>query len=112
MSKDELLSKIWPDVIVTEDSLTRCISEVRAALEDTSQTMVKTGVEARLHLRWTETRCWNDEAAGQMPTAGRDIRRAGWMLRLLGLAAVLVFAGVDPVHGVPAAGRARLCACR
>ena len=34
VTKDELLSKIWPDVIVTEDSLTRCISEVRAALED------------------------------------------------------------------------------
>ena len=42
VTKDELLSKIWPDVIVTEDSLTRCISEVRAALEDTGQTMIKT----------------------------------------------------------------------
>ena len=42
VTKDELLSKIWPDVIVTEDSLTRCISEVRAALGDTEQTMIKT----------------------------------------------------------------------
>src|SRR6266851_6708791 len=42
VTKDELLSKIWPDVIVTEDSLTRCISEVRAALEDAGQTMIKT----------------------------------------------------------------------
>ena len=42
VTKDELLSKIWPDVIVTEDSLTRCISEARAALGDTGQTMIKT----------------------------------------------------------------------
>jgi DNA-binding winged helix-turn-helix (wHTH) protein len=42
VTKDELLSKIWPDVIVTEDSLTRCISEVRAALEDSGQTIIKT----------------------------------------------------------------------
>src|SRR5258705_1395160 len=42
VSKDELLSKIWPNVIVTEDSLTRCISEARAAIGDTEQTSIKT----------------------------------------------------------------------
>ena len=42
VTKDELLSKIWPNVIVTEDSLTRCISEARAALGDTEQTAIKT----------------------------------------------------------------------
>ena len=40
--KDELLSEIWPKVLVTDDSLTRCISEVRAALEDTEQKIIKT----------------------------------------------------------------------
>jgi adenylate cyclase len=42
VTKDELLSKIWPNVIVTEDSLTRCISEARAALGDIEQTAIKT----------------------------------------------------------------------
>ena len=42
VTKDELLSEIWPNVIVTEDSLTRCISEARAALGDTDQKMIKT----------------------------------------------------------------------
>lgn len=42
VTKDELLSKIWPNVIVTEDSLTRCISEARTALGDTEQTAIKT----------------------------------------------------------------------
>src|SRR5882757_9662830 len=42
VTKDELLSKIWPDVIVTEDSLTRCVSEARAALGDARQAIIKT----------------------------------------------------------------------
>src|SRR5882757_3678614 len=42
VTKDELLSKIWPNVIVTEDSLTRCISEARTALGDSGQTAIKT----------------------------------------------------------------------
>src|SRR3954471_11145319 len=42
VTKDELLSKIWPNVIVTEDSLTRCISEARTALGDPEQTAIKT----------------------------------------------------------------------
>jgi TolB-like protein/DNA-binding winged helix-turn-helix (wHTH) protein/Tfp pilus assembly protein PilF len=42
VTKDELLSEIWSGVVVTEDSLTRCVSEARAALGDTNQTMIKT----------------------------------------------------------------------
>jgi adenylate cyclase len=41
ISKEELLDAVWPDVHVTEDSLTRCISEVRAALGDAGQTIIK-----------------------------------------------------------------------
>lgn len=41
ISKDELLDAIWPDVHVTEDSLTRCISDIRAALGDADQTVIR-----------------------------------------------------------------------
>jgi len=34
LSKDELLSEVWPDTFVSEDVLKRCISELRRALED------------------------------------------------------------------------------
>ncbi|MBI2221330.1 MAG: winged helix-turn-helix domain-containing protein [Acidobacteria bacterium] len=34
VTKDELLTAIWPDVTVTENALTRAVSEVRQALED------------------------------------------------------------------------------
>ena len=40
--KDELLDAIWPDVTVGDESLAKCISEVRAALNDSAQRLVKT----------------------------------------------------------------------
>lgn len=42
VSKDELLSAVWPDVFVTEDSLTQCVHEVREALGPDSAALLKT----------------------------------------------------------------------
>jgi class 3 adenylate cyclase/predicted ATPase len=42
VSKDELVGAVWPDVIVTDESLTRCVSEVRLALGDSQQRIIKT----------------------------------------------------------------------
>ncbi len=42
VSKEEVVAAIWPDVIVTDDSLIRCISEVRRAIGDESQNIIKT----------------------------------------------------------------------
>ena len=42
VGKDELLRAVWPDVIVTEDSLTKCISEIRTVLGDAERTVVCT----------------------------------------------------------------------
>ena len=42
VSKDELLQAIWPNVFVTENSLVQCISDIRAALRDDNQTILKT----------------------------------------------------------------------
>lgn len=42
MSKDELLGAVWPDVFVTEDSLTQCVHEVREALGTHSAALLKT----------------------------------------------------------------------
>jgi TolB-like protein/tetratricopeptide (TPR) repeat protein len=41
ISKDELLDAVWANVHVTEDSLTRCISEIRAALADADQKIIR-----------------------------------------------------------------------
>jgi TolB-like protein/Tfp pilus assembly protein PilF len=42
VSKSELLDVVWPDVTVTEDSLTQCIREIRKALGEEAQTLVRT----------------------------------------------------------------------
>src|SRR6267142_4736906 len=66
VTKDELLSKIWPNVIVTEDSLTRCISEARAALGDTEQTAIKT-VSKRGYIFAEPVTQAGDDPAAQPP---------------------------------------------
>jgi adenylate cyclase len=42
VAKDELMATVWSDVTVTDDSLTRCISEVRRAIGDEGQRILKT----------------------------------------------------------------------
>jgi adenylate cyclase len=42
VTKDELFKAVWPDVIISDEALTQCISEVREAISDRAQTMIKT----------------------------------------------------------------------
>jgi adenylate cyclase len=42
VGKDELLEAVWPDVTVTDESLTRCVSDIRLALDDAAQRIIKT----------------------------------------------------------------------
>ncbi|WP_233804882.1 winged helix-turn-helix domain-containing protein [Paraburkholderia sp. HP33-1] len=42
LGRNELIEAVWRDVIVTDDSLVQCISELRAALDDRSQKLIRT----------------------------------------------------------------------
>src|SRR5262249_52968909 len=42
VTKEELLKAIWPNVVVTDDSLTQCVSELRHAIGDSEQTIIAT----------------------------------------------------------------------
>ena len=42
VSKDAIITAVWPKVIVTDESLTRCVSDVRSALGDSEQQIIKT----------------------------------------------------------------------
>src|SRR5467141_3655938 len=42
ISKTELIQTIWPDTAVTDDSLVQCLMEVRRALGDEAQQIIKT----------------------------------------------------------------------
>src|SRR5258708_33609735 len=42
VTKEELLKAIWANVIVTDEVLTQCVSEVRQAIGDSNQTVIGT----------------------------------------------------------------------
>src|SRR5262245_26041739 len=42
VTKDELIAAVWPNIFVTDNSLTQCISDIRAALDDDGQHILKT----------------------------------------------------------------------
>src|SRR5450631_164701 len=42
ISKPELMQAVWPDAFVTDDSLVQCTLELRRALDDRSQQLLKT----------------------------------------------------------------------
>jgi adenylate cyclase len=42
VTKDELIAAIWPKVTVSDESLTRCISDIRLAIGDHAQHIIKT----------------------------------------------------------------------
>ena len=42
ISKEELVAAAWPQVVVTNESLARCISDVRAAIADHEHKIIKT----------------------------------------------------------------------
>ena len=42
VSKDDIAGAVWPSVIVTDESLARCVSDVRRALGDTDKRIIKT----------------------------------------------------------------------
>src|SRR5215467_3225131 len=42
VTKEELIQAIWPNVIVTDEALTHCVSEARQAIGDGTQAIIKT----------------------------------------------------------------------
>jgi TolB-like protein/cytochrome c-type biogenesis protein CcmH/NrfG len=42
IAKDEIFTALWPNAIVTDDSLVQCISEIRQVLHDDGQRLIKT----------------------------------------------------------------------
>ncbi len=42
VTKDQLMQAVWPDVVVTDDSLVQCIAELRRALNDDDHQIIQT----------------------------------------------------------------------
>ena len=42
ISKDELIEKVWPHALVTDDSLVQCVKDIRAGMADTGHRIIRT----------------------------------------------------------------------
>src|SRR5437868_8939224 len=69
--KEELIQALWPDAFVTDDSLVQCMVELRRALDDRQQEIVKT-VPRRGYIFAAAV---SSEAAGAPGTAKDQSRR-------------------------------------
>ncbi|MCK1516811.1 winged helix-turn-helix domain-containing protein [Bradyrhizobium sp. 190] len=102
LTKDELIEAVWPDVTVTDDSLVQCVSELRAALRDDGQGLIKT-VPRRGYLfdatpadpaRTDVAPLTTQNAAPGNDAQLRSPSHRGSLLPLLALASVIAFAGM------------------
>jgi adenylate cyclase len=67
ISKEEVIAAVWQQPVVTDQSLARCLSEVRAAIGDCEQTIIKT-VPRRGYLFTARVTCQQrDELVAQAP---------------------------------------------
>ncbi len=76
VTKDELVSAVWPDVVVTQDSLVQCIGELRKALDDAEHRVIQT--EHRRGYRLIARPTTDSTATGWTPpdTFQQDLRFA------------------------------------
>jgi len=95
VSKDQLISSVWPDVFVSDDVLPGCISALRKAFNDNArrptviETIHKSGYRLLLPVEPANGIGQIASAAGKLPAAGRPNRHLA-VLASLAVAAVLV----------------------
>jgi DNA-binding winged helix-turn-helix (wHTH) protein len=90
-SRDQLIRMIWPRVVVTENSLTRAVSELRKILESTGadKTIIHTIPKTGYRL---SPDCIIQISTNKELTPARSFRRPNYWLRSMATAASLVLA--------------------
>src|SRR5712671_2430634 len=73
VTKEELLKAIWPNVIVTDESLMHCVSEVRQALGDSKQTIIVTVPRCGYRFAAPVVRVGANAAAGSPPPGSAGV---------------------------------------
>lgn len=89
LGKQELLAAVWPGVVVTDDSLSQCVRELRSALGDQAEGLIRTVPRRGYIFEPPAAAAMAKEATHRTPPIRRPI---GWIG--LGLAASLVVGGL------------------
>lgn len=79
VTKDELMNAVWADIAVTENSLVQCVHEIRRALGDENQSVLKTVARRgyRLIIAGTNTPTGMEQSS-TIGLAAQSIRSAAW----------------------------------
>lgn len=85
VSREDLLSRLWPDVVVTDDALSRCLYELRrqmsaAAGSDHYRALIETLPKRGYRLNATITPIIVPPAAPAAPAAPADRKRLAWLV--------------------------------
>jgi DNA-binding winged helix-turn-helix (wHTH) protein/TolB-like protein/Flp pilus assembly protein TadD len=109
VGKQELMDAVWPGLIVTDDSLTQAISELRGALDDREQVLIRT-IPKRGYLLDAVVQAMPLPAAGAAdagPAAAPHALR--WRRRAAALAVVgVAAAGAIGIAGLGSGGDASI----
>ena len=99
VGKDELLRRVWPDVVVTEDSLVQAVGDIRRVLGDARHEQVRTVPRRGYLLVPPQPAAGVAQAAGAAPPTPTAATR--WRLpALLGLAGLLLAVALAGVLAV------------
>jgi TolB-like protein/DNA-binding winged helix-turn-helix (wHTH) protein len=110
LSKDKLLQTVWPDTFVTEDVLTRSISELRRVFEDDAkepriiQTIPKRGYRLLAPVQAANGNAHGESSAGVGEVPAQREEGPARRYRLALAAAVLVLAAVAAAFALDFAG--------
>lgn len=115
LSRDELLAKLWPDTVVTEDALTRCVYELRRQLAQAGgderyrtmfQTLPKRGYRLDAEVTVAPTA---GESPGASPgrSTGEGRKRTLWLVAVAAMVAILATALLWPWQQRRDAGHVR-----
>ena len=92
VAREEIMSAVWPETAVTDDSLAQCLIELRKALGDNSRSMIRT-VPRRGLIFDAPARIEETAGAPATPRLSSPGVRRGWIfsVALMALAALLLW---------------------
>lgn len=109
VAKDELLREVWRDVVVTDDSLVQCVTEIRRALGPPRRDWIRTIARSGYAFVGDVPIGSDDEAPAPAAHAARVSRRATaphWPRASAAVALMLLLLGLGPPGDVPRSWRA------
>jgi TolB-like protein/DNA-binding winged helix-turn-helix (wHTH) protein/Tfp pilus assembly protein PilF len=91
VSKDEIFRAVWHDTVVTDDSLTQCLIDIRRAIDDEMREMIRT-VPRRGYVFEFPVSESGVAAAAEPPPPARSANQRAWLVAAAGVAMLAVVA--------------------